>query len=63
MEQFGLGRTFTSIQSNPPAESWGISNLVRLLQALSNLAFNISRDGADTAYLGQPFPVFYHPHC
>jgi len=40
------------IQPNPPAVSRDIFHWVRLLRALSNLAWNVSRDGASTTSLG-----------
>jgi len=51
-ECFGLGGTFRGHPAQPPAVSRDIFNWVRLLRAPSNLAWNVSRDGASTTSLG-----------
>jgi len=43
------------IQPNTPAVSRDIFNYTRLLRAPSNLALNVSRDGASTTSLGNSF--------
>jgi len=47
-----------AIQSNPPAMSRDIFNSIRLLGGPFHLTLNVSRDGASTASLGNPFQCF-----
>jgi len=51
-EWFGLERTFKGYLVHPPAMSRDICNQIRLLRAPSNLAWNVSRDGASPTSLG-----------
>jgi len=46
------------IYFNPPTMSRDIYHYIRLLRALSNLTLNVSRDGASTTSLGNPFQCF-----
>ena len=52
IERLGLGGTFRGHLAQPPAASRDIFNQTRLLRAPSNLAWNVSRDGAPTTSLG-----------
>jgi len=52
IEWFGLEGTFKGHLVQPPAVSRDIFNWIRLLRAPSNLALNVSRDGASTTSLG-----------
>ena len=54
--QNGLGGKgpLEAIQPNPPATSRDIFNWIRLLRAPSNLAWNVSRDGASTTSQSLP---------
>ncbi|KAK4818643.1 hypothetical protein QYF61_016614 [Mycteria americana] len=49
---FGLEGTFTGHLVQPPAMGRDIFHQIRLLRAPSNLALNVSRDGASTTSLG-----------
>ena len=61
IECFGLEGTFRGhLAQSPCSDSRDIFNYIRLLRAPSNLAFNISRDGASTTSLGN---LFHHPYC
>jgi len=57
-ERFGLEGTFRGHLAQPPAVSRDISSSIRLPRAPSNLAFDVSRDGASTTSLGNPFQCF-----
>ena len=50
-EEFALEGTSRGRLAQPPVMSWDISNSIRLLGAPSNLAWNVSRDGASTTSL------------
>jgi len=54
-ECFGLEGTFRGHLAHPLAASKDIFNQTRLLRAPSNLALNVSRDGASTTSLGSLF--------
>ncbi|KAK4831204.1 hypothetical protein QYF61_016041 [Mycteria americana] len=52
---------YRSSSTTPPAMSRDIFNYIRLLRAPSNLALNVSRDGASTTSLGNLFHCFTTP--
>ena len=58
IERFGLEGTFRGNLAQPSAVSRDISNQTRLLRVMSHLALNVSRDGASTISLGNPFQYF-----
>jgi len=54
IECFGLEWTFKGHLAQPPPVSRDIFNWIRLLRAPSNLAWNVSRDGASTTSQSLP---------
>ena len=59
--QNGLEGTFRGHLAQPPAVSRDIFNQTRFLRAPSNLALNVSKDGASTTSLGNLFQCFTLP--
>jgi len=58
IEWFGWEGTFRGHLAQPPAVSRDIFNQTRLLRAPSNLALNVSRDGASTTSPGNLYQRF-----
>jgi len=61
-QYFGLEGRFKGSPVQPPAMGIDIFNWIRVLRAWSNLAWNVSRDGASTTSLGNLVPGPHHPH-
>jgi len=53
-----LEGTFKGHLVQPPAVSSNIYHWIKLLRAPSNMALNVSRDGASTTSMGNPFQCF-----